>query len=118
MPFDPALAKKTVTTLQAHRNHPGGDVMLKAADLLMEAVNDAGNSMGQIRTAEASAADIKRKYDDLLLEMKAVREKGALLEGALTALRAIATGKRGGNKMAAEFLERNNLAVSTEVVTP
>ncbi len=92
--------------------------MAKAAEQLLEAINDTSGSMGQIRSAEASALEAKRKYDDLLLEMKAVRDKGPLHESAVATLRAIAVSKRGGNKIAAEWLGKNNLAVSTEFAAP
>lgn len=115
MPFDTTAAKKTVNALRAHSRQPGGEIMEKAAQLLDDAVNDAGNAMGQIRTAEAAAVDAKRKSDDALLELKAVRDRLPLLEAGLTTLRAIAASKRGGNKMAADWLAANNLAATVEV---
>lgn len=118
MPFDTLAAKKIIHVLEAHRNHPGGEIMLKAAEQLKAATDDAGNSMGQIRAAETVAAEAKGKYDGALLEIKALREKAPLLEGALTALREVATTKRGAQKIAMDFLAANNLAVSTEVKAP
>lgn len=109
MSFDTIAAKKIINALRAHSRQPGGEIMERAAQLLDTALSDASNSMGQIRNAEAAAIDSQNKLTAALLDLKTARDKLPLLENALATVRAIAAAKRGGNKMAVDWLAANGL---------
>jgi ribosome maturation protein Sdo1 len=114
MPFDPIAAKGVVSSCLAHRVHPGGQIFEKAATMLQEAINDATSAMHQIRSAEAQAVEVRQKLDTELLETKRLRDKLPLLDGSIAALRQVANAKRGGSKMAADFLAAHQIPIIEE----
>lgn len=104
MPFNTATARTIINGLQSRRSMPGGDLMEQAALALSEAVADASSAMGQIRTAEAEAFESKRKLDDSLLEIKALRESDRLGQQAIKVLQEIAEMKKGASTKARDWL--------------
>lgn len=115
--FDTIAAKKTINSLQSHRMQPGGELMEKAADLLREALADAGTSMSQIRTAEAEAIGAKKRLEIELLEMKRLRDALTVAEVGIEVLKKVAATKKGASKIAQEWLVSQGLmaAGATEV---
>lgn len=112
MPLDITAAKKIINALNAHSRQPGGEIMERAAALLNEAVSDTAGAMGQIRSAEAATVDTKNKLEAALLDLRSARQSAALADSAIAALKIIAESKRGGNKLAQEWLVKNGLPVS------
>lgn len=112
MPFDTTEARRLVASLQAHQRHPGGELMLKAAQCLNEALEDAAGAMGRIRSAEAEAEKQKTAYDSALLEIKTARERALVTEEALGVVKQIAETKKGASKVAIDWLTAKGLTQS------
>jgi hypothetical protein len=115
MPFDTASARKVIISLQAHRSHPGGEMMVKAADLLNDALTDSVGAMTAIRAAEADALKAKRDNEGALLEIKELRERVAVGDAAVETLKQVAAAKKGAGKIAEAFLIERGLIAPVEV---
>ncbi len=104
MAFNITDAKRLIPTLRAHQQHPGGNLMLMAADQLDAAISDAAGTMSLVRTAEAETVKVRKDYESALLEIKELREKAAVGESAIEMLKVIATMKKGASAAAAGWL--------------
>lgn len=112
MSFNIAEAKKVIPTLRSHQFHPGGNIMLAAADLLDSAIGDTANSMSQVRTAEAETMKVRKDYENALLEIKELREKADLGASAIEMLKIVAATKKGASAAAKDWL------VNAKIVEP
>lgn len=104
MPFDTIAAKKTINSLQAHRQQPGGELMERAAGLLQDALADAITATSAVRASEAEAIKARRSYDDAMLEIKTLREQGASIRKHIAVLQEVAATKKGAANKARDYL--------------
>ncbi len=114
MPIDLPKCRSLIAAGDAHRMHPGGEMITAMTDQLREAVKDMNGSNDAIRNAQLAAQAAERALADEREAGKDYRQNTVRFQAVIEVMRQIAAGAKAPKKLALETLQKNGF----EVVPP
>lgn len=112
MSIDLQKCRELIKAGEAHRMHPGGEMITGMTDQLREAVKDANATNDAIRVAQLDVQAAQRALEDERKSAQDYKANFPRFQAVIDTMRQIAAGAKGPKKLAADVLQKHGFELA------